>query len=159
MRVETVIRSLGEYSIQIIEFLVNFVDAGGESLPSNPPNLHLLQFEELLGRVEELFDGVESLQETVVPLEYELLLVQVISHNNYISLATSLSTHLELPGFGCLVAGEIRWQSGFVFLEAGFEFLQISDGDFNFFKSFLNLNRVIFSELFFKRESLQFTSI
>ena len=127
MRVETVVRSLGEYSIQIIEFLVNFVDAGGESLPSNSPNLHLLQFEELLGRIEELFDGVESLQETVVPLEYKLLLVRVVSQNNNISLGSSFSTYLELPGFGCLVAGEIRRESGFVFLEAGFEFLQISD--------------------------------
>ena len=61
MRVQTVIRSLGKYSVQIIEFLVYFVDAGGQSLPSNSPDFHLLQFEELLCRVEELFDCVESL--------------------------------------------------------------------------------------------------
>ena len=92
MRVETVVRSLGEYSIQIIELLVYFVDTGGQSLPSNSTNFHLLKFEELLGGIKELFDGVESLQEAVVPLEYKLLLIRVINKNNKISLSVSPST-------------------------------------------------------------------
>ena len=50
--VEAVVGAVGEDAVELLELLVDVVDAAAERLAPDPADLHLLQLQELLRRLE-----------------------------------------------------------------------------------------------------------
>ena len=52
-RIEAVVGAVGKDSVELLELLVDVVDAAAERLAPDAADLDLLQFQELLRRLEE----------------------------------------------------------------------------------------------------------